>query len=60
MKHLADHRESSKGARLVQFLRIARDRSEAVWSMARQRPFARGENNARVVQFVRIEKGHQE
>lgn len=56
MKHLADHRNTSSGARLREFLRLARDRSESAWTKAWQRPAARL-SNRRVVEFARIERG---
>lgn len=58
-KHLTDHRDAPTGARLKAFLTIARDRSETAWRGLRQRPLARPEENSRLVQFVRIEKGHE-
>jgi len=56
MKHLADHRNTSSGARLREFLRLARDRSESAWAKAWQRPMARL-SNRRLVEFARIERG---
>lgn len=58
-KHLADHRKPSDGSRLKQFIRIAHDRSEAVWQMVKQRPRHLGDANPRAVQFARIERGRQ-
>ena len=52
-KHLADHRKESTGGRLKHFLRLARS-SRETW----HRP--RGEaGKTRLVQFLRIERGHQ-
>lgn len=56
-KHLADHREASTGGRVKHFLRLARDRSEAAWDQVRQRPLDRAEENRRLVEYVRIERG---
>jgi hypothetical protein len=56
-KHLADHREASTGGRVKHFLRLARDRSEAAWDRVRQRPLDRAEENRRLVEYVRIERG---
>jgi hypothetical protein len=58
-KHLADHQRASNGGRLRHFLRIARDRSEAAWTKVRQRPLMRGDNNRRVVEYIRIARGRQ-
>ncbi len=58
MKHLADHRSSSTGARLSHFLRLARNRSEAAWERVWQKPAARSQGNRRLVEFIRIERGH--
>lgn len=59
MKHLADHRSSSTGARLQNFLRLARAPGEKVWNRLHQRgrPLAAG--NRRLVEFARIERGRQ-
>lgn len=52
-KHLADHRKGSTGARVKHFLRLAKTARET-W----HRP--RGEaGKSRLVQFLRIERGHQ-
>ena len=59
MKHLADHDHDASAARARNFLRIARDRSENLWRGLWQRPFARGEGNRRMVEYVRIEKGRE-
>lgn len=58
-KHLADHREASNGGRVKHFLRLARDRSETVWRGLWQRPADRAEENRRLVEYVRIERGHE-
>ncbi len=56
-KHLADHRATSTGGRVKAFVRIARDRSQTAWRGLWQRPVVRAEDNQRLVQYVRIEKG---
>jgi hypothetical protein len=58
-KHLVDHRTASNGGRVRAFLTIARDRSETVWRGLWKRPEARLDDNQRLVQYVRIEKGRQ-
>jgi hypothetical protein len=50
-KHLADHRQSSTGARVKHFLRLAR-RPRETWH--RSRP---GSGATRLVQFLRIARG---
>ena len=62
MKHLADHRSSSTGAKLKHFLRLARNRGEAVWERVRQggRGAANGATgNRRLVEFARIERNRR-
>lgn len=56
-KHLADHREASNGGRVKHFLRLARDRSETTWQRVWQRPLERTEDNRRLVEYLRIERG---
>ena len=52
-KHLADHRKGSTGSRVKHFLRLAKTARET-W----HRP--RGEaGKSRLVQFLRIERGHR-
>ncbi len=58
-KHLTDHQRASNGGRMQHFLRIDRDRSDAAWSKARQRPLTRADDNRRLVEFVRIAQGRQ-
>lgn len=58
-KHLADHRTAPSGGRVKAFVTIARDRSETVWRGLWQRPLDRAEDNQRLVQYVRIEKGRE-
>lgn len=58
-KHLADHRTAPTGGRVKAFLTIARDRSESTWRGLWQRRFDRAEDNQRLVQYVRIEKGRE-
>jgi len=58
--HLADHRVSSQGGRTRHFLRIARiGKSGSVWRGLWQRPATRSQGNRRVVEYLRIEKGHE-
>ena len=59
MKHLADHRSSSTGARLKHFLRLAQSRGEVVWAQVWQRGHTRDEGNRRVLEFVRIARGRR-
>lgn len=56
-KHLADHRDASTGGRVKHFLRLARNRSEAAWQRVWQRPVERAQENRRLVEYVRIERG---
>lgn len=58
-KHLVDHRSPSSGGRVKAFLTIARDRSESAWRGLWRRPYDRAEENQRLVQYVRIEKGRE-
>lgn len=58
-KHLADHPRESNGGRMQHFLRIARDRTEAAWAKARQRPESPDDDNRRVLEYVRIARGRQ-
>ena len=55
-KHIADHRETSNGGRVKNFLRIARNRSEAAWARVWKRPYDRAEESRRLVEYVRIER----
>ena len=57
MKHLADHRQAASPARLQQFLRLDRDRSESTWHGQWQKPQEQAEKNRRAVEFARIERG---
>ena len=59
MKHLADHRSLTTGARLQHFLRLARNRGEAAWEQVRQRGLTRAEGNRRVLEYVRIDRGRR-
>ena len=61
MKHLADHISTtdSTGARLVHFLRLARDRSETVWAQARQKPRLHDEASRRVAEYLWIARGRE-
>lgn len=58
-KHLADHPREQNGGRMLHFLRIARDRNEAAWRIARQRPVSPDNDNRRVLEYVRIARGRQ-
>jgi hypothetical protein len=58
-KHLADHRTASTGGRVRAFMTIARDRSDTVWRSLWKRPVERPAENQRLVQYLRIEKGHE-
>jgi hypothetical protein len=59
MKHLADHRNPSSGAKLKHFLRIDRAASDWVWRLLRQRDRLPQPGNRRVLEYVRIERGRQ-
>ena len=59
-KHLADHRTPSQGARLQNFVRIARDRSETIWRGVFRRGPEASSNNRRVVEYVRIARHPQD
>lgn len=59
MKHLADHRSGSTGARMAQFLRLARADSEKTWARVWQKPVPQSANNRRVVEFIRIARGRE-
>ena len=59
MKHLADHPRITTGARVAQYLRLARDRSETAWARVWQRPTAPALMNRRAVEFARIERGRR-
>jgi hypothetical protein len=58
-KHLADHRDASSGNRVKAFVTIARDRSESVWHGLWKRPQDHADDNQRLVQYMRIEKGRE-
>lgn len=57
MKHLTDHHQAGSSARLQQFLRLDRDRSESAWHGLWQKPQAPAKKNRRVMEFARIERG---
>lgn len=59
MKQITDHRESSKGARLVHFLRLARDRSESAWTRVWKHPRGPAPSDRRVAEYLRIERGRE-
>jgi hypothetical protein len=59
MKHLADHRNSSTGARAAHFLRLARDRSDTLWARVWQKPVHRSKTDRRVAEYVRIARGRE-
>lgn len=56
-KHLADHREASDGGRVKHFLRLAHSHTDATWARVWQRPLERTEENRRLVEYLRIERG---
>ncbi len=58
-KHLADHRAAPSGERVKAFVTIARRGSGHVWQALWKRPVERAADNQRLVQYVRIEKGHE-
>ena len=58
-KHLADHRTAPSGGRVKAFVTIARRGSGQVWQALWKRPVERAADNQRLVQYVRIEKGHE-
>lgn len=58
-KHIADHRTPPQGGRLIHFLRITRDKSEAAWRSAWQRSRETDGGHRRVVEYVRIARGRQ-
>ena len=58
-KHLADHRSTPSTGRVQAFVKLARDRSETVWHRLWQRSFVKADDNQRLVQYVRIEKGRE-
>lgn len=59
MKHLADHDRSPSGARMKNFVQIARDRSESLWRAVWQKPRAEADSNRRVLEYARIERGRR-
>lgn len=59
MKHLADHRKASTGARLLNFLKLAHRPGDKVWQQLRQRTRLPAAGNRRLLEFVRIERGRQ-
>ena len=59
-KHLADHRAASTGGRLKHFLRIARDRTEAIWQPVWRQPHSVSNDARRVVEYTRIERSQKE
>ena len=59
MRHLADHDRSPSGARMKNFVQIARDRSESLWRVLWQKPSALGASNRRVLEYVRIDRGRR-
>jgi hypothetical protein len=58
-KHLADHRTTPSGGRVKAFVTIARRGSGHVWQALWKRPVERAADNQRLVQYIRIEKGHE-
>ncbi len=59
MKHLADHPSTRTGARLVHFLRLARDRSASAWAKALQNPRHHSSPSRRVAEYLRIARGRE-
>jgi hypothetical protein len=57
-KHLADKRQSSTGARLRQFLRLARE-SGRLWEPLWRHPDREARDNRRMQAFLRIARGHR-
>ena len=58
-KHLADHRTAPSGGRVKALVTIARRGSGHVWQALWKRPVERAADNQRLVQYIRIEKGHE-
>lgn len=58
-KHLADHRTAPSGGRVKAFVTIARRGGGHVWQALWKRPVERAADNQRLVQYIRIEKGHE-
>ncbi len=57
-RHLADHRSPSQGARIVRYLSIDRSDGDcAVWRRL-LRPQSPANGNRRLVEFLRIARGH--
>lgn len=59
MKHLADHRSASTGAKLKNFLRIDRSQGNWLWRLLQQRGRLPLQGNRRVLEYVRIERGRR-
>lgn len=57
-RHLADKRKSSTGARLREFLRLARPDGQ-VWQQLWRQPVPVPVSNRRTVEFLRIARGRQ-
>lgn len=57
-KHLADQRKPSTGARLREFLRLARPQGQ-IWQQLWRQPVPVPVRNRRAVEFARIERGRQ-
>ena len=58
-KHLADHRTAPTGQRVKAFVTIAHRSSQQVWQGLWKRPVEHSAQNQRLVQYIRIEKGHE-
>lgn len=71
-RHLADHQREAAGGRVKHFLRIARNEGDpgsgatnpgganpggAIWNSLHQKPHAQGDQNRRMREFLRIERG---
>jgi hypothetical protein len=59
MKHLADHRATSTGARMAHFLRLKRREQAQPWQLVFRKPALRAEGNPRLRAFLRIDRGRE-
>ncbi len=59
MKHLADKRSLPDASRLMQFLRIERQQTDALLRATIHHPKPRTDSNARVVAYCRIDRGQE-
>lgn len=59
-RHIADHRVPSRGARMKNFVLIARGSSlDEGWRKLWQQPVTRTDSNRRIVEYMRIARGHR-